>query len=115
MRCLLRPVAADRHAAPPPYATACVVGKKQRARVAVAGLHVGEILGTDKLCQRLPDRQQQRLGGPPPARRLKLERPVPAAGPETDPAERLIALEQPVQWLQLHQGLRRQSTPLVLA
>jgi hypothetical protein len=39
MRCLLRPVPTYRHAAPPSCATAGVVGKKQRAGMAVAGLH----------------------------------------------------------------------------
>lgn len=64
--------------------------------MALAGLHVGEILRTYKLCQRLTDREQKRLRGLPPADRLKLEGSVRARAQGNDPAEGFIAFEEPI-------------------
>src|SRR5262249_8059049 len=57
MRGLFGAVAADRHAAPPARASACVVGEHQRAAVTFACLHIGEVFLADKSGERFPDRQ----------------------------------------------------------
>ena len=92
-----------------------MVGKEERAGMALAGLHVGEILRADKLCQRLPDREQKGRRSPPPAERLKLERSVPTRAQGNDPAKGFVAFEQPIQRLQLCKSLRCQRAPLVSA
>src|SRR5260370_40865316 len=55
VRCLLRAIAADRHAAPPSGMAPRVVRELQRAGRAFAGLHVGKVLRTDEPSQRLSD------------------------------------------------------------
>src|SRR3954467_19335 len=110
---LLRAIAAERHAAPPPCPATRMVGKEKRAGRSFAGLHVRKIFRTNKLGQRLADRGEQGFGRAPSADRLKLKRLV--LWPGIDPLEGVIALQQTIQRLKPGKTLRRQRTPLVLA
>src|SRR3954454_17815746 len=110
---LLRAIAAERHAAPPPCPATRMVGKEKRAGRSFAGLHVRKIFRTNKLGQRLADRGEQGFGRAPSADRLKLKRL--ALWPGIDPLEGVIALQQTIQWLKPGKTLRRQRTPFVLA
>src|SRR5262245_49493104 len=55
----LRPVAADRHAAPPARVPSRVIGKQQCAPMTLARFHVGEVFVADKFRQDLGDGDQQ--------------------------------------------------------
>jgi hypothetical protein len=58
MRNRLRPVAAHRHAAPPPRVTLADVVKPQGARWAFATANEGEVLMAEEIANRLRYRQQ---------------------------------------------------------
>jgi hypothetical protein len=73
MRRLLRAVAADRHAAPPPRMTTCVIGEEQRAGRPLTGLHMRKFFRADEPRQRLSDGEQKRVGMAPIAKLLKRE------------------------------------------
>ena len=62
VRRLLCPIAADGHAAPPARVASGSINEKERAACALASLHVGEILGADKIGQQSREREKQRLG-----------------------------------------------------
>src|SRR5262249_8243950 len=70
--CLLRAVAAGRHAAPPARVTARVIGEEKSTGRAFAGLHLGKVLRGDEAGQRLPDRQEKRVRLTPAAHGLEL-------------------------------------------
>src|SRR3546814_8434769 len=59
VRRLLRPVAAQRHAAPAPRMAARMVGEQQCAGGSLAGLHLREILRADKARQHFADRSEE--------------------------------------------------------
>src|SRR3546814_3145068 len=87
VRRLLRPVAAQRHAAPAPRMAARVVGEQQRAGRPLAGLHLREILRADKARQRFADRQQQSFRRAPAAQGPDLERRAAAVRSEEHTSE----------------------------
>src|SRR5690606_26790232 len=70
MRCLLRTIGADRHAAPAPRMAARLVGEQQRAGMAFAGFDIAEIFFADDAGHRFGDRQQQRFWRTPAPRAL---------------------------------------------
>jgi len=61
VRGLLRPIPADRHAAPPSHTTSSSIDEQKRAGRPLASLHVGEVLCAYKVCQRLCYRKEQRF------------------------------------------------------
>jgi hypothetical protein len=103
MRRLLCAIAADRHAAPPAPPASRLIHEHERARPALAGLHLREILFADEFRQCFPDRQEQRCRRAPPAHHPKLETGGISMIAPHNSSERFIPFEQPVQRLQLLQ------------
>src|SRR5215472_8731427 len=112
--CLLRPVAAERHAAPPPHAASRVIREEQRAGRALTGLHVGKVLPANEPGQLRGNREEKRLGISPAAHGLQLEA-VLRPGSGGDPGERLVVLEQTIEGLQIGERLGREGTSHALA
>ena len=110
---LLRPIAADRHAAPASPMAPCMVGEQEGAGGAFAGLNVGKVLSADEPRQRLPDREQKCVRVAPAAKHLELERPLPHWR-RGDPAKDLVALEETIQGRQLVKSLGGQRAALML-
>src|ERR1700747_3915771 len=100
MRCLLRAVAAKRHAAPAPRPAPGMVGEEERAGRALAGLHVGEVLGSDEPRQGLSNGKQQGVRIAPAALRLEQEWPLPLWRGD-DALKHLVALEETIKGRQL--------------
>src|SRR6185437_2158847 len=88
------------------------VGKHQRTGRPLACLHVREVFFANEPRQRFSDRQQQRLGRPPPAHRPKLQTMDVLAGHYSP--EPFVAVEQPVERLQLVQIFWPEWPPFVL-
>src|SRR6516225_729978 len=112
---LLRAIAADRHAAPPPRMTSRMVGEEKRTGRSLASLHVAKIFRADKLRKCLSDRYEQGLGCAPSANCLKLDRHLFALWADHDPAEGFIARQQTIQRVEFGESFRGQRVPLVLA
>ena len=107
VRCLFRPVAADRHAAPTPRVASRVVGEEQRAGGSLAGLHVRKVFSADEPRKSLGHRQQQRVGRAPSRHGLKLER-TRRIWVRDDPEKAVAVLEQAVERRELREHLWRQ-------
>jgi hypothetical protein len=73
MGSLLRPVAADCHAAPASGAPVRRIEKQKRALFAFAYSHQGKIFRTDKVSHRLGDWQKYGVGGSPTPESTELE------------------------------------------
>src|SRR5215469_9953724 len=119
----LRPIAANRHAAPTPCVTLAHVEEPQRASRTLAFPDEGEVLFAHEVADRLGNREEQGLGPVPAAPGLPLQRPLPVAlglAPVTGIGELdlpvgLVSLEQCVQRRQVAQGRTSEGLPGMIA
>ena len=125
MRGLFCSIAANGHGTPAAGTPTRSIDKHQRAAVAFASLHTSEILVAYKLCHRLCDRKQQRVGRAPSALRAPRQPQNRRFGPPPRPgflpidlafndlAKLLVSRKNPIQWLQLLKDLRPQWPTLM--
>lgn len=107
-----RAIAANRHAAPPPGMSACVIDKQQCATRTFARFHLREILVAHELRQCLRNRHQQRFGRFPAAALAKFQRGIYAGH---DFAISLVPPEKLIQGLEPDEIGGSQRPPFVLA
>ena len=115
MRDLFGAIAADRHVAPSSRPSPGMIDKHQRAGMPLAGFHGGEVLLAYEPRQSFADRQQHRFRRSPASYQLQLQAIAVAMAMPRYLAEHFVALQKPIQRIQLAKRPWRKRTAHVLS